>query len=138
MEDFVIEIEKQISRIGREIQGAVDKLTQVDSTVEGFSPKADVINLGESLEIYLDLPGLGKGDVKIKSNAGILSVEGKREAAAEGEFIKKERLQGAFARSFIIPEDAEHSGIKAKFSNGVLHVSIPRNAANNKEEIEIE
>jgi HSP20 family protein len=37
-----------------------------------------------------------------------------------------ERVSGAFLRRFSLPESAETAAIKAKQSNGVLEISIPK------------
>jgi HSP20 family molecular chaperone IbpA len=53
-------------------------------------------------------------------------------------FEKKERLEGAFTRSFALPSEVLKSGIKAKFKLGVLMVELPKVTGENTNDIEVE
>ena len=43
-------------------------------------------------------------------------------------YERRERLTGSFTRRFTLPEHVQTDAIKAKFTHGVLEVSIPKQA----------
>jgi len=48
-------------------------------------------------------------------------------ATAEG-YERRERVTGSFTRRFTLPDNVQTDAIKAKFTHGVLEVSIPKQA----------
>ncbi len=122
-----MDIEQQLTSLGREIQQFVERITPLDDARD-FSPACDVIESKSSLKIIVDLPGMEKKDVKVTLKDGVLRIEGTRELYLENdETLKRgERAQGAFIRSFSIPAHADSSSINASFKNGELTVEIKK------------
>ena len=127
MNNFKMDIEQQLTSLGREIQQFVERITPLDDARD-FSPACDVIEGKSSLKIVVDLPGMEKKDVKVTLKDGVLRIEGTRELYLENdETLKRgERAQGAFIRSFSIPTHADSSSINASFKNGELTVEIKK------------
>ena len=127
MNNFKMDIEQQLTSLGREIQQFVERITPLDDARD-FSPACDVIESKSSLKIIVDLPGMEKKDVKVTLKDGVLRIEGTRELYLENdETLKRgERAQGAFIRSFSIPAHADVSSINASFKNGELTVEIKK------------
>jgi len=125
MSNFKIDIEKQLTSLGREIQQFVERLTPLDEERD-FSPVCDIVESENLYRIMADLPGMDKEQVKITLKDRVLKIEGTRELYLENEEILKreERPQGSFIRSFSIPDNADASSIEASFKNGVLSVRI--------------
>jgi HSP20 family protein len=76
-----------------------------------------------------DLPGVNPDDIDVSMDDGILSVSGERHTAerSESEGIRRyERATGHFYRRFTLPESADAEGIKARSSNGILEIEIPK------------
>ena len=75
-------------------------------------------------------------DVRLDASTRVLVVSGSKErkqTRGEGENRRSERVYGSFRRSFRLPDDALRENIEARFSDGVLTVSIPRDAARQRE-----
>ena len=127
MSDFNIDIEKHINKLGNEIQNFVDRMTP-ESIVDGFRPRADIVESDKEFKLMLDLPGMSKSEIAIAVKEDVLTVKGERVIElSEGEtFKKQERRTGVFSRSFALPQDVNTAEIKAKFSNGVLSVILPK------------
>lgn len=137
MQDIVIEIEKQISNLGKEIQNVVERFASPEE--EGFSPKTDLVEGVDAIHIYMDLPGLGKKDIKITVKGEQMTVTGHREVSYENVDVKKqERNSGQFFRSFSLHEGVDYNKVQAKFSQGVLHIRLPKSESGNSQEIDIE
>lgn len=45
---------------------------------------------------------------------------------SEGNYIRRERYQGSYRRSFYVGEGVKQEDINARFDNGVLHIIIPK------------
>ncbi|NLD10131.1 MAG: Hsp20/alpha crystallin family protein [Clostridiales bacterium] len=106
---------------------------------DGTLMKSDVKDMDDHYELDMDLPGLKKENVKIQLKKGTLTVEATAdtnndEKDENGKFIRCERFQGSCTRSFYVGDRLEQEDIKARFDNGVLKISIPKES--NKPEIE--
>lgn len=127
MSDFNIDFEKHVNKLSNEFQNFIDRLTP-ESINDGFRPKADIVESDKEFKLMLDLPGMSKSEIALAIKDDVLTVKGERVVElAEGEtFKKQERKRGGFSRSFALPQDVNAAEIKAKFSNGVLIVSLPK------------
>lgn len=80
-------------------------------------------------EIQFAVPGLSKDDFKIELNDNYLTVSGERKISSEKKeqnFHSIETQYGSFSRSFNLPENVDASKINAKYNNGILELSIPK------------
>ena len=62
----------------------------------------------------------------------------KREDAQSGGLQRYERVAGSFVRRFTLPETAQADAITASHSNGVLELSIPKQAKPEPRRIKVE
>ena len=72
---------------------------------------------------------------------GILTVAGERssEDRSESDGVSRiERVSGRFLRRFNLPEAADADAIKATSSNGILEISIPKQAVVQPRRIAVE
>ncbi|MHC4609751.1 MAG: Hsp20/alpha crystallin family protein [Planctomycetota bacterium] len=79
--------------------------------------------------IEADLPGVGKDDVEVTLEDGVLTVsaETKGDDQREGEnFHVREREVGKFSRSFRLPSEVDAGKVAATLSNGVLMVTLDK------------
>jgi len=102
---------------------------------------ADVSETDKEIEVAIDLPGIDKKDIDITYADNHLTVEGKREDKREEkgkDFHRLERSFGSFRRSFYIPSEIEEDKVEAKFSKGVLKISMPKSPEAQKAQKKIE
>lgn len=132
MNDFKIDLEKQLNRLGEEFQHVVERFAP-ESMGEGFRPRADIVESDEKTRIFIDLPGLSKKEVYLSVKDDVLTVKGERviEIGEQEMFKSHERKKGAFSRSFALPGGVKSNDIKATFSNGVLEISFPKGNTGN-------
>lgn len=81
-------------------------------------PSVDVHEEAGRFVVRADLPGVEQRDIEITADNGVLTLRGVRRFEGRGE--------AKFLRHFTLPEDAQAAEIKAKHSNGVLEISIPK------------
>ena len=101
--------------------------------------KTDIQEVGENYLISIDLPGFDKEAMKIHLKEGYLTVEASRtegnETADEsGRYVRKERYSGSCSRSFFIGKGIRHEDIHAKYEEGVLKLTFPREPKKEVEE----
>jgi HSP20 family protein len=61
----------------------------------------------------------------------VLTIKGERKSetiAENAKVTRVERRQGAFERSFALPDSADADAITASGKNGVLEIAIPKKA----------
>ncbi len=105
--------------------------------------RADLSETDEGYELQVDLPGMNKDDIRVDLSDGILTVSGERSDEREDErkgYYLSERSYGSVQRSFRVPDSVKSEDIKARFSDGVLTLGMPRTeeAKKNQRSIEVE
>lgn len=95
-----------------------------------FSPRVDVKDKKDHVEISAELPGVKKDDIDITLENGILTLtaetrqEDKEEK--EGRVVRQERRYGKFMRSFDLGTGVKEDDIKANFADGILTLTAPK------------
>ena len=112
---------------------------------EGTPPtsiKVDVKEQDGSYVVHAELPGVKKEDihVTVEGNQVAISAEVKREKEVkEGErVLRSERYFGKVSRSFQLGQDIDDSKAVAKFTDGVLELTLPKRAATASKRLTVE
>lgn len=122
----------------RGLQRAVDDI--FDSFFTGWNPElsrrsnsllpaCDFYETKESYCLLLELPGISKKSIDISISGDSLIVKGEKTCDNESkdkQFYHRERYYGSFYRSIQLPVNVERDKVSASFSDGVLHVTIPK------------
>ena len=91
--------------------------------------KCDIYEKDNKYHIEMDVPGFNKEDIKIDVEDGILTIEAEKSESKEDKegknYYRRERTYGSFKRQFNVGSVKEHE-INAKFHNGVLKISFPK------------
>ena len=93
--------------------------------------KTDIRDVDGNYELEIDLPGFKKEDVKIQLKNGYLNIQATREEKKDekddkGKYVRRERYTGTCNRSFYVGSSIKHEDIHAKYENGILHVTFPK------------
>ena len=96
----------------------------------GFG-RMDVHENENEYEVSVDIPGMDKDDIKLSSEENKLVIEGERKSEKKEDDDKTkyhfvERHFGSFHREVCLPGNAMMDKIGAKYENGVLKISIPK------------
>jgi HSP20 family protein len=91
----------------------------------------DIFENKDAYEVYLDLPGVRREDVKLSLENETLTISGERLGRAVCEesaklFCRTERWTGAFSRSLTLPNTVDATRIEAKLTDGILKVTLPK------------
>lgn len=128
MSEYTIDIEKQLNKLGKDLQNIVERIVPLEDKGHDFRPACDIVEDDENYKIVLDLPGLSKKEINIALKESVLTVKGERsDVLSDGEeYRRQERSSGVFSRSFALPENVNAAEIEAKFKRGVLTISMPK------------
>jgi len=94
-----------------------------------FVPKVDILEKDQAFELHVAVPGMNKEDFKIDLKDNYLTISGERKFTNEKKdknFHSVETQYGAFSRSFSLPENVDGTKINAKYNNGILELTIPK------------
>lgn len=113
----------------------------------GWMPSVDIQEFEDRFQLYVDVPGVDPDKVEITLDNTVLTISGERTlpGSPEGERPEDERMinrrvergRGRFYRRFILPDTVDAENVKATGRNGVLEISIAKQAKAQPRRIEI-
>ncbi len=106
-----------------------------------FQPKFELTESESEVDLRAELPGMEEKDIEVSLDGDIMTVSGEKRQEKEGKERNchySEISYGAFSRSFMLPQGVDSSKAKAKFSKGVLRVSLPKTEEAKKRQRRIE
>ena len=113
----------------------------VEARSQALPIRIDVRESADAYTVHAELPGVKKEDiaVEIEGNEVTLSAETRREVEPkEGDkWLRTERFFGKSARRFALPVELDESRAAAKFTDGVLELTLPKKASAVARKIEI-
>ena len=95
--------------------------------------RVDVKEDKGSYQVHAELPGVQKDDIHIHIDGPVVSISAERKQSSEvkdGErVLRTERYFGQVSRSFQLGQDVDEGKASAKFTDGVLELSLPKKTA---------
>ena len=71
------------------------------------------------------MPGVNKKDIEITVDDGVMTIKAERKIE-DSQALYSESSPLNYVRSFYVPEDGDHTKIKANSNDGVLLIEIPK------------
>lgn len=97
------------------------------------APRMDVHEVDNGLEITAEIPGVSQDDIDLRIDGDVLTLRGeKRNERQDAQAHITERSYGSFQRSLQLPFEPQPDQVHASFENGVLRVTLPRPAQQEK------
>lgn len=99
---------------------------------EAVNPAVDVKETDQAFILQAELPGMKKDDIKVEVQGDTVRLHGERVSESKKDTDRyhiSERSWGSFERSFQLPETADLENIQALYKEGVLSLSIPKQAS---------
>jgi HSP20 family protein len=97
------------------------------------SIRIDVKEQGDAYKVHAELPGIRKEDIHISIDGSVVSISAERKQekeVKEGErVLRTERYFGKVSRSFQLGQDIDESRAGARFTDGVLDLTLPKKTA---------
>ena len=103
------------------------------SATADWAPPVDIHEYSDRFELFVDLPGVDPKSVDITLDNDVLTLSGERnfsKRSGEQQLIRQrsERSHGRFYRRFILPETVDTERVSAKGRDGVLELTIAKQA----------
>lgn len=92
--------------------------------------RTDIRDLGDKFLLEAELPGFNKEDISLELKDGILTIKAEHSQSSQdgdekGQYLRRERRYGSFARSFDV-SGIDETQISAAYNNGILALTLPK------------
>ena len=102
-----------------------------ETTCRGDLPAVNIQEDDKQFTLEMAAPGMKKDDFKINLDNNLLTIskEEKEEKEEKKEnYTRREFVYNSFSRSFRLPKTIEVDKIKADYKNGILKMTLPKDA----------
>jgi len=121
---------EELRRMQERFNRLIEEFARVPEVREyRLAMPVDVIDEGEQIRVVADLPGFNKEDLEIYFEDGDLVIKAERKEEIEekrGDYLRRERRAGRVYRKISLPLDVDREAVKARYSNGVLEITVPK------------
>ena len=137
------ELFNELSRLQRQFQ----RLSNPASSIRGLGrSEFPAINIGgtpESVEIYAFAPGLDPASIDVTVERGVLTLAGERKPeftvdSKHQALHINERFNGKFRRAVSLSDDVDPMQVAARYSDGILSISVKRRESAQRRQIDIQ
>lgn len=92
--------------------------------------KIDVTQNDKAYTVKADMPGVRKEDIHVEIDGNVVSISAEvkkeKEEKKDERLIRSERYYGRLERSFTLEHDLDEGAVDAKYSDGVLNLTLPK------------
>ena len=104
-------------------------------------PRMNIEDTGNELRVTAELPGVSEDDVQVTLDDDTLIIAGEKrdEREVDDRDVRLvERVFGRFRRAIQLPFSPNPDQVEASFRNGVLTITVPKNAEQRSKQRQIE
>lgn len=89
--------------------------------------KTNIKETEDAYELDLELPGYGKDEIKVSLDSGYLTVSAaKQKKEEDGKKYLRREIAESTSRSYYVGTYITRDQIKAKYDNGILSLTVPK------------
>jgi len=103
--------------------------------------KVDIKENKQGFNIKAQIPGVHKEDIHVSVDGAIVTIQAEikqlDEKTESERVVRSECYYGSISRSFQLPAEADSSGTKAHYENGILHLNLPKRVGNKSKRIDV-
>jgi HSP20 family protein len=115
-----------------------DRLGHADLAT--WAPPVDIYETENELVLKVDLPDLEEKDIDVRVENNLLTIRGERKFEKDinqDNYLRVERANGPFTRSFSLPNTVSSESIRAEYRNGVLTLHMAKLEESKPKQIKI-
>lgn len=144
--DIIEEAVKAVAQMQKELERSFSNLWARLAGREGvlrfevWEPPADVVDKGEEIVIYVDLPGFAKDEVTIRVMEDSVEVQARKSAeqVVEGEYVLRQRVRRELFKRIALPVKVRPESAKARLESGVLELKVPKGVTTREVQVTVE
>lgn len=109
--------------------------------LEPRMPKVDVVDRDGEVVVRAEVPGVERKDLDVTLTENTVTIKGetRRESREEKEnYFRSEISHGSFLRTVGLPCEVDADKAKARFSDGVLELTLPKLRQSTRRRINVE
>ncbi len=106
----------------------------------GAYPPVNVYDSDNEILVQCEVAGVEAKDLEVSITGETLNVKGLKRALPDAEklnFIRRERGEGEFTRTVVLPDEVDAEKIEATLTDGVMTIRLPKSAAAEPKQIEV-
>ena len=129
--DMNSEIDRFFNSFSNSVSNKVEK---------SINPNMEIEETDNSFNLFFEIPGVDKKDIKIELKENFLTVSGEKKdekVVNDENYHYTERRFGKFSRSLEINSPVVEDKISAEFKDGVLTVTLPKAEEAKPKQIEV-
>jgi HSP20 family protein len=115
---------------------------EFESQADAPAVKIDVKEQEKCYLVHAEIPGVKKEDIHVSVDGAVVSITAERREekdVKEGErVLRTERYFGKVSRSFQLAQEIDEAQVTAKYTDGVLELTLPKKAATQARKITIQ
>ncbi|MDH5548039.1 MAG: Hsp20/alpha crystallin family protein [Gammaproteobacteria bacterium] len=95
------------------------------------APKVDIIDQEKQIVIKAEIPGVDRKDLDISLSENSITIKGATRSETKQEkdnFLHREIRQGSFSRTLSLPCAVDAEGATARFVDGLLELTLPKDS----------
>jgi HSP20 family protein len=126
---------------GRPFEWEWPSWAEMSALAESKLPRMDIIERDNEVVVRAELAGVDKKDIDVSVTDNTVMIKGstKEEHKEEkGDYFRSEIKQGSFSRVAALPCDVDGDKAKAKFSDGMLELVIPKLEGSKRRNIKVD
>lgn len=103
--------------------------------------RLDLKETDKAYMVHAEIPGVKKEDIEVSIDGNLVTIraEVKREKEEKGEtMLRSERYYGAMSRSFTLATDVDDKAATAKYTDGVLELTLPKKAGSASRRLQVQ
>jgi HSP20 family protein len=103
--------------------------------------RLDLKETEKAYMVHAEIPGVKKEDIEVSIDGNLVTIraEIKREKEEKGEtMLRTERYYGAMTRSFTLATDVDEKAAGAKYTDGVLELTLPKKAGSTSRRLQVQ
>ncbi len=137
MSDSFSEMRRLLDTFRANMEDTLERVFPSQASLPALKqPRVDILDLGGSLQVVADMPGVQKEDIEINLTPERVEISAESSTETERkeeEYTYRERGYASYRRVLDLPADVLPDKAEASFKNGVLEVNLPK-----KEPTEVE
>ncbi|HNC51378.1 MAG TPA: Hsp20/alpha crystallin family protein [Accumulibacter sp.] len=126
---FPRDLMAELDRLLRDTQQNFHFSPTIRGIARGGFPAMNVGGTPQSVELYAFAPGIEPSTLDVQIEKGVLTIAGERQRQKPAEDATvhiDERFEGRFRRVVTLPDDIDPNAVDAKYTDGVLRISVGR------------